>query len=387
MRTTPDQIDWTAIGTHIYRQHERIPQSIDDLKHPDPERRERARNFLLGYGQDFGSYYGTTPLIVGFVLDALGDNDTPDKWELMMALRGPFEGMLNDWGTIAMKRIQLAIYDVARARIPHLLTLLTDATADVRQGAARLLGYLTEDRHQLVPILLQHAAREADAAVGCELCRSVKRLIHGPMSWDSYASLDPLPVFYELIVLHPIPEVRVAAAQAAVELRDAVNAKWRYPGFWQEVARLLLDAFRIQSRHLRFPDAYEDVYTIKPLLSDLSRLAPAALLPTLASPELSAEQTHLLAMAVMINACLSDHVIPLYWEEQSLYQGHDDRVFRYSPHRLLYEQSPRSLDLVQAVLDSPRVWEIPTTMFSVLFGMPDTRDELRVWLAQHAADR
>ena len=181
MRTTPDEIDWTTIGTHIYGRPETIPQAFQNLKDSDPEVRERARHFLLGHGQDFGSYYATTPLIVGFVLDVLGDPATPDRRQLLRTLRGPFEGMLESWGTITMKRIQIAIYDAVKTRMDIVLTLLNDPAADVRQGAADLLGYLTEDRHKLMPILLEHVTHETDPAVGRELCQSVKRLLYGSM--------------------------------------------------------------------------------------------------------------------------------------------------------------------------------------------------------------
>jgi hypothetical protein len=90
---------------------------------------------------------------------------------------------------------------------------------------------------------------------------------------------------------------------------------------------------------------------------------------------------------VMVRACVSDHVIVDYWQEHALFQGHDNRCFRYRPQSLIHERSPQRLDLVQALVDNPRVWEIPTTMFSARFGMPDSREALAAWLAQHIPDR
>ncbi|MFD3166574.1 hypothetical protein [Herpetosiphon sp. NSE202] len=389
MRPTPNEIDWSTIGTHIYQRPERIPQAFRDLNASDPEVREYARNFLLGHGQDFGSYYDTTPLIVGFLLDILGDPDTPDRSEIMMALGGPFWGMLTSWGTIAMKRIQVAIYAMAKERRGILITLLSDAEVPVRKGAAMLLGYLTEDRHELVSILLNHAARETDAEVGSELCQSVKRLLADSMGWKDFVRLDPIPMFYDLIFRHPLMEVRVAAAQAAVEIQHAHHSMRQYASLWQEITRLLLDTFLVQTQHVRLPDAYDDIATVAPLLSDLSRLAPEPLLAAVTRPDISAEQAHLLARAIMICACIPGDRIAVYWQEisLSLVPWHDERVFRYRPQSLIHERSPFRCDLIQALVDTPRVWDIPTTLFSAWFSMPDSREALAMWLTQHTAER
>src|SRR5512138_3680486 len=78
-----DKIDWERFGYHVYSGNREIPTAMRNLLSPDPDIREEARGFLLGWGQEYGSIADTTPYIIPFIFEILNNPDGPGKADLL----------------------------------------------------------------------------------------------------------------------------------------------------------------------------------------------------------------------------------------------------------------------------------------------------------------
>jgi hypothetical protein len=83
-----DQIDWAALGHHVYGDHVQISAAIRSLLSDNPDVRDEMRGLLLGSGQDFGDIYDTTPHIIPFLFEILESPQGPGKVELLDHLAG-----------------------------------------------------------------------------------------------------------------------------------------------------------------------------------------------------------------------------------------------------------------------------------------------------------
>jgi len=368
-----DQIDWKNLGHHVYRQHEQIPTEIRNLLAPDPEVREAARGFLLGEGQDFGDIYDTTPYIIPFLIDLLAYNSTPDLAAILAHLSGIAEHIFSsNHLSIHMMRLCLATYDTLKTGLPTLIRLLGDGSTEVRLASADLLQYLTDEVEYLIPELMTCFRHEEDEAVCIALLHSLKTLFSS-LEWPRYQLHEQYARFFqEIITTHSSHKIRVAAARAAVEL--VTRYDWKYEQLFPEVPSILEQEFLECSSPLDWVEQGDASFHTENIVRDLARLKPEPLLKLLHHPTLSAEQAHLLARGLLVNAFRSAR--HAHWEYFPDLDKRDIGMFYVQQHGVAHNIYPRQKALLQAIVATDKVWEQPSNLFSFFYGLPNTRAAL-----------
>jgi len=103
-------------------------------------------------------------------------------------------------------------------------------------------------------------------------------------------------------------------------------------------------------------------------------------------PDLSPEQAHLIARALLAATFLHARSIESHWErfpnfdrrtEGIFYLQHFDAARHILRPPLMYKVKHPFL---QAILEAEKVWELPTNLFSFFYGLPDSREGLRALL-------
>jgi hypothetical protein len=374
-----ERINWMSVGYHVYGKQETIPEEIQNLLSPNSEVREEARGFLLGSGQDFGDIYDTTPYIIPFLMELLARDDTPDRDHLLYHLSGVAEYRFNhEYLSIHMMRLCLQTYDALRAGLPLLLHLLTEAPKEVRQASAELLQYMTDEVESLIPDLLARFRNEQEEEVQIALLRALKTLFHS-LEWPRYALKTQFaPVFKEIVETHPSHVVRVAAARASVELVGMFSLRVE-DQISPQAGDLLAQEFLTPVAPLDYREQDIASYHKERIVRDLARLRPEPLLRLLNHPDISAEDAHLIARALLAQAFLLGGDESHWWHVPSYARQAEGAI--YFQH---YEERPTlhhaTKAIVQAVVDADKVWEQPTNLFSFFYGLPDSREALRALL-------
>jgi hypothetical protein len=374
-----DRIDWKSLGYHVYGKNETIPKEIRNLLSRDPEVREETRGFLLGSGQDFGDIYDTTPHIIPFLMELLARDDTPERDPLLYHLSGVSEYRLNhEYLSIHMMRLCLQTYDALKAGIPLLLRLLAEAPKEVRRASTELLQTMTDEVESLIPDLMACFRSEPDQEMQVALLRALKTLFHS-LEWPRYALRKQYaPVFKEIVETHSSHAVRVAAARASVELVDdwALRAEDRIS---PQVADLLVQEFLTPSAPLDYKEQGSPTYHKDEIVKDLARLKPEPLLSLLEHPDLSSEDAHLIARALLAQAFLSG-AGESHWRHFPSYDKRAEGAIYIRHYAAARTLAYSRKSIVQAIVDADKVWERPTNLFSFFYGLPDSRDALRALL-------
>jgi hypothetical protein len=374
-----DRIDWKSLGYHVYGKNETIPEKIRNLLSPDPEVREEARGFLLGSGQDFGDIYDTTPHIIPFLMELLARDDTPDRDHLLYHLSGVADYRLNhDHLSIHMMRLCLQTYDTLKAGLPLLIRLLADAPKEVRLASADLLQCMTNEVESLIPELMACFRKEQEEEVQVALLRALKTLFHS-LEWPRYAlKKHYAPIFKEIVETHPSQAVRVAAARASVELVDDFGLRVD-DRVSPQAADLLAQEFLTPGAPLDYMEQSSFSYHKEGIVRDLARLKPEPLLRLLNHPDISAEDAHLIARALLARAFLSG-TGESHWRHFPSYDKRAEGAIYIRHYAAARSIAYGRKSIVQAVVDADKVWERPTNLFSFFYGLPDSREALRALL-------
>lgn len=380
-------MQWRRSDCHPYHNHAELPRAIRNLLSPDEKVREEARGFLLGSGQDFGEIYETTPQIIPFCLEVLAMDGAPGKAELMHHLSG--QGMMiAGAGVRSVHVMDLCVqtYEALRAGLDIVLDLLARGERDERLAACKLLQYMTDDPERLIPTLLARVHQEADETVQVSLLFCLKQL---------FASLDwprlPLrklhaPKLRELVEGHPSPVVRVWAARASVELvGDFLSGEEDLLS--PQVGELLSQEFLHPGPPVHWSEDLPSLYQ-EHLVRDLARLPdPKPLLGLLASPEISAEQAHLLVRGLLCQAIIDRRKHLDHWMQMASYEKRNEGFFYH--HSYEFPRADLKISpvrpILQAIAAADPFWERPTNLFSYFYGLPDSRQELLKLLEETGA--
>ncbi len=111
----------------------------------DPDARREAREFLLGPGSNSEYASDTTPYIIPFVLQVLGNLNMPDKAALLAKLSSVAEDISHSQPlSIHQMRRYVETYDALRAGLPIFIALLDANSISVRTTAINLLKVLLQ---------------------------------------------------------------------------------------------------------------------------------------------------------------------------------------------------------------------------------------------------
>ena len=380
-----DKVDWKSLGHHIYGRHEIIPQEIRNLNSGNAEVRQDARDFLLGGGQDYGDIYDTTPYIIPFLFEILNSPDGPDKDKLLSHL-AEVAGQISYLSrpSIPMMRLCLRTYDALKAGMGILIALLDDPSVEVRAGDVELLGCMTDEVESLIPELIRSFRKEETEEIQIALLTCLKRLMHS-LEWRRFALRGQYaPFFKEVVEDHPSHTVRVAAARASVELVGRIKGKQIQLS--PEVPGLLTQEFLKVSSGLDHKKRGMEFSHAEQIARDLSRLSNhEPLLTLMQTPDLSPEQAHIIARALMAAEFLHGPMIESHWERFASYDRKTEGLFYLQEFYAMREIRPSIMykvkrPFLQAIVEAEKVWEIPTNLFSSFYGLPDAREGWREML-------
>lgn len=375
MLDTIDQTQWATLGWHVSGNNERIPVEIRNLLSQDADVRQVARGFLLGEGQHRGDVYDTTPHIIPFLITLLADDATPDKILLLTDLSIIAEqAFIVRHPSAVMIRLYVATYDAFRHGLPILTQLLEHESSEIRSGTANLIQYLVDNADHLIPSLLQRFYSEHDEKVQIALLNSLKTLFGSLDTRQDYLYKNHIRFFQNIIANYPSRIVRVAAARVAVEF--VAKYSGYFTKIFSDVPALLAKEFLERSSPLnQLEQDYPDVHA-EHVVKDLARLYPTPLLDLIRYPDLTPQQAHLVARGLLVNAFLGGR--RFHWDHSSNWGKRDIGMFYGQDH--VDNTFLRQDQILQAIVEADKVWQVPTNMFSYFYGLPDSREELRTLL-------
>lgn len=255
-------ITWSDLS-HAYGSAADVPQLLRDLTSTDEQIRGSALGTLYTNIYHQGTVYQASAYAVPFLLELLGEETVPDREELLVLLAHLAQGNAyhrQHWYFYSEERKQTPAllaeleegifwvektYEAVSASLPLYCSLLEDSAPRLRMAALRVLGSLSRQASQLVPLLVERFPAERDQRVQACLLFTLGRLL---------ARQEEAPPKAWHLLEQELDEskadlVRLAAAMALVLTRGPAVPPRAYD--------LLLA--RIQS-----PDPLDDLYTELP---------------------------------------------------------------------------------------------------------------------------
>ncbi|HML20695.1 MAG TPA: hypothetical protein PKD09_03535 [Aggregatilinea sp.] len=353
-----ESVDWTAWDNS----ERRTPDLIRALISQGPGARSQARDRLFGSQQDFGEIDSQTPYLVPFLLELLGFPQTPDKPEILDYLEAVAEHLVRKpdralprQGLVERMRLQLSCYDAVAAGVSIFIPLLDEADHRVRLYSGRLLSRLPDQAEHTFPALIRRLQREPDERIQAALLGYLQDLYQTADYAHMMLMLMSGPLIQTFTETSPSIEVRTAAAKLSLAVGFANIPQPPFDDLFQ--------SFRSLQQGQR---GYYD------LLQTLARHYPDAFAAALQSPALTPQQAHMIVFALLTKG---EDLLSTYF---SLSHQEDGLGIFYAPRRA---RSPRSTtSILQAIVDADVVWQIPTNVFSVLHGLPDSRAALQAWI-------
>jgi len=378
-----DEIDWKALGFHIYGAHEKIPQEIRNLLSTDEAVRGEALDFLLGGGQDFGSIYETTPVIIPFILEVLAQEGAPGKAALLRQLAGQgYQIATSGHLPVHEMDLYLRTYRALISKLDLYYDLLTNDLGEVQMAAVELLGTLAGDAQQVIPALVEQFNAQPDEDLQVAILSAIKSLL-ARLDWKRYDLKTQYASFmYDVTEHHASNKVRITAARAAVETIHPYDevSKRNLP---DEVMKLLVQEFlnpvAVESWRKESPLIYQEE-----IVQDLARLNPAPLLELIATPGLTPEQAFLLARGLLANAFIFyEEQQQEHWLKQPLFDKRNEGDYFVAENYAMapYPVFKTKKNILQAIVNAEAVWTRPTNLFSFFYGLPDNREQLREWVS------
>lgn len=369
-------INWQAIGFHVYDEPETIPAALHSLLSSNPNIRESAREFLLGSGQDYGNIYDTTPYIIPFILEILGSDTTQDKADLLDHLAAVAEHIyLYEHPTVEVMRRYLHTYDALKAGLPVVEQLLHHQDPATRIASSGVLQYMTDDATELIPRLVDRFGEEHDEQVQVALLRGMKPLLRSLILRFYRAGTEHAPFLRAVLETHPSRRVRVAAASMSVELMPPYEHKPEVVSPY--VPELLTQEFLEQTQAL--DNVFWLFKNVEEAIRDLVRLPPEIGISVLQRPDLTPQQAHLLARALLQREFLSNDLTRRH-QDKMRFNGYAPGVIYVQHFPALTYMRHRKNHILEGIINAEMVWHIPTNIFSFWFGLPDSREELRALL-------
>lgn len=364
-----DDIDWASFGTHIAtgRQSKDIPQFVRNMLSDDAETREYAIMDLFGEGQHNGMLDDATPYIIPFVLEVLEKEDYPNKPYILASLASVSHHILMV-KTIPSMRFALSVYEVLESGMSLYLKYLHDADKDTRQTSTYLVSYLQGKAKPVLDALMARYKVETEVEIRVEIVEAMHRLmLKGQLYYAE--EFKPHREFIQMLVMDGETVAdRVAAAQNLV-LVDYI----RDETLSQQVVAVLIEGIKT---------AQED-YKKRWLARSLCNVKAAYLLPHL-TKELTPEEAHLVGRAVL---CSHYVMWPYHEEHWQMSPQHNQPGYVYG----FYTLNARlklfgEYDVMEQVANYDPFWQMPTTLFSRFYGLPDERSELQEAIKIKKAD-
>ena len=367
-----DDINWAEIQHHD-RSASHVPESIRKLAYDSD-----ALRYLFADGQETGGLYESTPYIVPFVIETLAEKTVLYKSSILRELSYVFWGTPVTYRRMEEARIGVRVYDAFVSKLSVLKYLAQSGDTELRIGIIELLGRFTENASELVPELMNIFEHEHDETVQLTLLEAIYRLtVLGIFKERG----DFLPWFNKVADNQELQSVRVEVALDLIDL--ATDRKWiRYT---DEILPATIDLLVAELNNSKS----------KEVASRLAKLDLQAVITLLQSGRLKLLSIHLLVRESLNRVFYprtgnnrGDYaydfsqfgLIPII-SYSELADHLSTRRF-YIPDKTLgtaLGPTPQR-QLLTAIANLDRFWEIPTNLFSFFYGLPDTREELRAFL-------
>jgi hypothetical protein len=331
------------------------------------------------------SYLNTTPYIVPFLIEILPHTNTHYRSKIMEIfaelIRNPYYITIGYGYAFKLHAIRQnkVVWDSANAIWDGYDTyklMVSDKDSWVRVSAVGLLSLFTHKASELFPFFLSSLEREPERNNQKWLIRDAARLI-GIAPYDrenvgnrtKYAD-DLLRVF----VSHSDVSFRLEVALAYVELtRLNMDESARF-GIFMPVDDQITQALKqhvetlLQAEkpsELDFPQAIQYL-----------RMVSISLVAELLEREnLSPIHAHMIVSALMnYDFERIDRTMPPWTYYHTYKKSNSSQIFYYRDRGVLLKNQ---IDALRLVVDCEPFWELPTNLLSFLFGLPDSRDELR----------
>lgn len=389
-----DKINW-AKHKGAYHLKEKLPVYIRDLASSDTERRNKAFRDIGEEINHQGSIYDATPYVVPFLIELLAIDAVQGKDRLLYQLWHVLEccnGSLGYSSNIGDQGIQNCIltYNKIAAGFEVIASFLSHPSIDVRLPAMLMISdlrvYTPRARRLLRQLYCTEPNIELQAIVLVRLGRLLKQ---GYTPALKTCRRKYWMWFEEIVTSASEPLLRLAAAVA-----------WAIPHHYERrtnVPHLIQDALLWGLTYTPSPSEVSWMIDLHfnpdELLSSIMGLGYEQVTTMLKSPDLAPPQIHKLVRELLDLAfdrkttrAQRWHESVISWKWWEFEQEHLDK----SPKEMLYRNSEgfrrfnpsqkldkRQQEVIAAIVECDRFWELPTNLFSFFYDLPDSRDALR----------
>jgi hypothetical protein len=354
-----DSLDWVGIGTHVYGNHHLIPQMIRNLVAEDASKRKDAADFLFGEGQDLGSIYDTTPLLIPFALEVISANPDQDQAYLLNHFAAISGNRLQLSHSLHQLKIYAQTYVALEKGIEIYVNALANSEHHTRWSVIYILGRLSDQAEQVLPSLIDHFSRETNEIIQISLLEAIENCLSEQDYRKDALLRTGLPFLLEVIDQSNSWKIRIAAtfAYTRIWLSTSYHKLIDLPSIAAVLGQALEQLDNLHD---------EDQLYRKRMIRSLAALSPELLIPLL-SKQTSPAKAHLIGHALLDGRLNQDW----FWaastrEKQGQYKS-------YSKSILI----PRKIAAIRAIVENDKFWELPTNLFSFFYGLPDSREALR----------
>jgi hypothetical protein len=393
-----DAIDWAELH-HAYGPATDVPDLIRSLLSDDPEIVEEALDSLYGTIWHQGTVYQATAYAVPFLIELLDSEAEQAKVGLLGLLGGIGAGASYSDVHVRQEEERLkpeveaqiareldwvkAAHEAVRRGLPVYIRLLDHENKDVRMMAAWLLAVFPEDAVPIATALRTTIERETDLPVKAGMVVNLGELLHpaGYGGGQPVAAPADCPEdlrreysrFFEDLVRHEtFPGVRLAAAVSLAKVAPA--------GVSPEAVDMLADGL-VNRENYRCAVITPPVYAILPAMLVLPPEGSVSTLGRALEAVRDSDTAHKIAVTLLTIAFGGE---PLQ-ERGAAYnqEGGVRKIEYWGPHWLPKEVPPRreaitelQRQALEDIANCDAFWTIRTNLLDI-FGLPDTRDQLR----------
>lgn len=393
-----DKINW-AKHKGAYHLKEKLPAYIRDLASDDFETREKAFDNVIEEINHQGSIYDATPYVVPFLIELLSIDSVQEKERLLYQIFHLLN-CCNDYlihtrgiGEPSIQNCFLTYQNLAEG-VETFITCLDHPALEVRLSAVLTLSELKTQITRTRKALRKRYCIESDLEL-----RAVFLVKLGSFYPFGYApSAKRCRQKYEAWFL----DLAESASELLIRLAASIAWARSYPyGYRTSIPQPVLDAF-IWGLGYTHPSgeiawAVDLNLNSDGIIGCIKSWGYEQMTLLLKSPTLTTANIHKLARELLdlsfdrkstrAQYGYENEISWKWWEfekahlntapKEMIYR-HSDRPRYFSPSQKL---DRRQREVIAAIVECDRFWELPTNVFSFFYDLPDSRNALRELIA------
>jgi hypothetical protein len=327
----------------------------------------------------------STPHIIPFVLELFPSANDSGKKEILNCLRS----ILLETESLYRIRTHLKTYEAIAVGMPTYLELLRHQNPTIREAVASLLSGLYDDADNLLGMLSHQLQHENETEVKLSLLGSITQLVDMKAATLDYSGQNSQHVlrryisfFEQVLKTTDSRGIRKLAADFLIFRAhpSGLDFEWNPKMYSKphqavaEAANVLLEDFP------KYGNSIYDREAKRGIIFCLSRAGTFYLQQILSFPNVTSQETHWVAKYLIRIAFYGRFSkYGEYFEQiEALINKKVICAFEFCDEIKSVEKlTQKQVEAIRLIVDNDKFWELPSHLFSLYCGLPDSRDELR----------